>query len=128
MSGFGAGKSTGSDNATDKRDGAAVAIRQVSDAIVLAVAGEIDMTTAPALERAVRLSLAKHPATLIIDLTGAQFFSSAGIAVLVLAHRESAATALRVVAADRVVLRPLELTGLADDLAIRSTVEAALAG
>lgn len=107
---------------------ASVAVHQVANAVVVTVAGEIDMTTAPALERAVRQSLAEHPATLIIDLTGAQFFSSAGIAVLVLAHRHSNGTALRVVAADRVVLRPLELTGLVDDLAIRATVEAALAG
>lgn len=128
MSGFDAENPTGSDTAGDSRERASVAVRHVSNAVILTVAGEIDMTTAPALERAVRQSLAQHPATLVIDLSGAQFFSSAGIAVLVLAHRQSNATALRVVAADRVVLRPLELTGLADDLDIRATVEAALAG
>ncbi|HEY4457159.1 MAG TPA: STAS domain-containing protein [Pseudonocardiaceae bacterium] len=128
MSAFDAENSTGSDTAGDNRERASVAVHNMPNAVVLTVAGEIDMTTASALERAVRQSLAQHPATLIIDLTGAQFFSSAGIAVLVLAHRQSNDTALRVVAADRVVLRPLELTGLADDLAIRTTVEAALAG
>ena len=62
----------------------------------------------------------------MIDLTGARFFSSAGIAVLVLAHRNSAEVALRVVASDRVVIRPLELTGLTDDLSIYPDLAAAL--
>lgn len=106
----------------------AVTVERLANATVLKVAGEIDMTTAPELENAVRTALAQRPATLIIDLTGARFFSSAGIAVLVLAHRNGAGVALRVVANDRVVLRPLELTGLTDDLAIHPTLAAALAG
>ncbi|HEY4021503.1 MAG TPA: STAS domain-containing protein [Pseudonocardiaceae bacterium] len=101
-------------------------MKHLPDAIVLTVAGEIDMTTAPALEDAVRQSLAERPARLVIDLTGAEFLSSAGIAVLVLAHRNGAGVALRVVASDRVVLRPLELTGLIGDLAIYSSLETAL--
>jgi anti-anti-sigma factor len=84
------------------------------------------MTTAPALEDAVRRTLAERPARLVIDLTGAEFFSSAGIAVLVLAHGNGVGVALRVVASDRVVLRPLELTGLIGDLAIYSSLESAL--
>jgi anti-sigma B factor antagonist len=112
----------------DAAERATVSVSHATDAIVLTVAGEIDMTTAPALERAVREALAERPGTLVIDLTSAQFFSSAGIAVLVLAHRHTEEVALRVVATDRVVLRPLELTGLANDLAIRPSVEAALAG
>jgi anti-anti-sigma factor len=105
---------------------ATVAVRHLPDTIVLKVAGEIDMMTAPTLEDAVRRSLAERPANLVIDLSGARFFSSAGIAVLVLAHRNSADVALRVVASDRVVIRPLELTGLTDDLAIYPTLAAAL--
>lgn len=103
-----------------------VTVEHLSDTTVLTVAGEIDMTTAPALEDAVRRSLAECPARLVIDLTGAQFLSSAGIAVLMLAHRNSAGAALRVVASDRVVLRPLELTGLTGDLAIYASLESAL--
>lgn len=105
---------------------ATVTVEHLPDTIVLKVAGEIDMMTAPAMEDAVRRSLAERPANLVIDLTGARFFSSAGIAVLVLAHRNSADVALRVVASGRVVIRPLELTGLTDDLAIYPTLTAAL--
>jgi anti-anti-sigma factor len=94
---------------------------------VVTVAGEIDMASAPALESAVRESLVGRPAKLVVDLTGARFFSSAGIAILVTAHRDGGAeTAVRIVASSRVVLRPLELTGLTNDLAIYDTLQSAL--
>lgn len=95
-------------------------------AVVLTVTGEVDMVTAPALENAVRRSLTECPARLVIDLTGAEFLSSAGIAVLVLAHRARDDVALHIVATDRIVLRPLELTGLRNEFAIYDSREAAL--
>ena len=101
-------------DSTDSPAIPAVAVDRRADAVVLTVTGEVDMTTAPEFEHAVRDALAERPATLVIDLTGAEFFSSAGIAVLVLAHRNDAGVALRVVATDRIVLRPLELTGLSE--------------
>lgn len=105
-----------------------VTIERLPGAVLLDVAGEIDMMTAPALEGAVRQALAERPATLVIDLTGATFFSSAGIAILMLAHRNDVGVAVRIVATDRVVLRPLELTGLTGDLAIYPAVSSALEG
>lgn len=105
-----------------------VTVQQLPGTVVLKVAGEIDMVTAPELENAVRKVLIDPPETLVIDLTAAEFFSSAGIAVLVLAHRNGAGVSLRIVAKDRIVLRPLELTGLTDDLTIYPDLEAALAG
>ena len=114
----GAGRSDG---------GASVTVRRLPHAIVITAIGEIDMTTGPALQEAVRASLAEHPSALVIDLDQARFFSSAGVAALVLAHR-TARSALRLVARDPGVLRPLERTGLHADLAIFPTLEAALAG
>lgn len=104
-----------------------VTVARPPNAAVLTVTGEVDMTSAPALEEKVREVLAERPGTLVIDLTSANFFSSAGIAVLVLAHR-SPGVELRVVARKQIVLRPLELTGLIDDLSIHPTIESALAG
>ncbi|HJP72679.1 MAG TPA: STAS domain-containing protein [Pseudonocardiaceae bacterium] len=116
-------------NAVDGMDDTpTVTVQQLPGTIVLKVAGEVDMVTAPALENAVRKALTESPDTLVIDLSAAEFFSSAGIAVLVLAHRNGAGVSLRIVARDRIVLRPLELTGLTDDLAIYPDLEAALAG
>jgi anti-sigma B factor antagonist len=119
-----------SDNSGPEEAGyglASVTVEQLPGAVVIRVAGEIDMLTAPALDDAVRQSLREQPAKLIIDLSAAKFFSSAGISVLVAAHRNSGDdVALRIVARERVILRPLELTGLADDLAIHPTLESAL--
>jgi hypothetical protein len=56
---------------------------------------------------------------------GARFLSSAGVAVLLLAHHASD-VALRVVASARVLLRPLELTRLTNDLDIQPTLQSAL--
>lgn len=123
VNGFGVADS---DESATVRATPVVTSERLRDAVVLTVAGEIDMTTAPALEDAVRKSLIERPATLVIDLSGAEFFSSAGIAVLMLAHRNDSGVALRVVATDRIVLRPLELTGLTGDLAIYDSVDTAL--
>jgi anti-sigma B factor antagonist len=108
---------------------ATVTVTHLPDATVISASGEIDVTTAPDLREVVRQNVTEHPGVLVIDLSQARFFSSAGIAALVLAQRGTAdATALRVVAQHRAVLRPLELAGLVEDLAIYPTVESALAG
>lgn len=103
--------------------------RPADDVAVVRVAGEVDMVTAPALENQVVSLVGERPRLLVIDLTEVRFFSSAGLAVLALAHREAdEGTQLRVVANDPAVLRPLELTGLTEDLSIQSSLEAAIAG
>jgi anti-anti-sigma factor len=109
---------------------ATVAVERPADDIaVVHVDGEVDMVTAPALESQVVTLLGEKPRVLVIDLTDVRFFSSAGLAVLALAHREADDhTQLRVVASDPAVMRPLELTGLTEDLFIRPTLKAAIEG
>ena len=109
---------------------ATVAVERPADDIaVVHVDGEVDMVTAPALESQVVTLLGERPRVLVIDLTSVRFFSSAGLAVLALAHRAAdEGTELRVVAADPAVLRPMELTGLTEDLLIRPTLKAAIEG
>ncbi|MFI9383157.1 STAS domain-containing protein [Kutzneria sp. NPDC052558] len=103
--------------------------RPAGDIAVVRVAGEVDMVTAPGLESRVVELLGERPRLLVIDLTEVRFFSSAGLAVLALAHRAAdARTQLRVVANDTAVLRPLELTGLTEDLSILPDLTAAIAG
>ncbi|GAB2997816.1 STAS domain-containing protein [Amycolatopsis acidiphila] len=100
------------------------------DAVVLRVTGELDLATAPKLQRKVDGALREGPpAVLVIDLSGVTFLASAGMAVLVAAHRGSGErTRVRVVAASRVTLRPLELTKLTTELAVYPTTEQAMAG
>lgn len=127
MSGFEVRNSAGSDAGSEAQQRAAIVVTSKADAIVVTASGEIDMSSAPAFDEAVRQALTEQPAKLILDLTNVEFFSSAGIAVLMQAHRNSS-DAVRVVVTNRIVLRPLELVGLTDDLTIYPSVQAALEG
>jgi anti-sigma B factor antagonist len=85
-------------------------------AVVLDVAGEIDYTTIGALrlELDAALALATPAAPVVVDLSRVTFFASAGLNELVVQHQRANEhrTPLRVVAAHRQVLRPIELTEL----------------
>ena len=84
--------------------------------VTLTVAGEIDMTSAPVLRRA--LDQAPARGRLVVDLSAVRFLDSAGVRVLYdhLDRRPEL-----VVSADAVVLRILDLTGLSDLLTVHVT-------
>jgi anti-anti-sigma factor len=103
-------------------------------AVVVAATGEIDVDTVPELERQVvaALDAATAPTSataVVVDLTDAFYLDSSGLNMLVrcneLARRHG--TALRVVAADRRVLRPILITDLERVLALYPTLADALA-
>jgi anti-sigma B factor antagonist len=88
-------------------------------ASVLVVVGELDMLTAPQLSQALDVALGAAPPVLVVDLSGITFMDSAGLAVLLSAHREAGdGTSLRVVANQRATLRPMQLTGVDEYLAL----------
>jgi anti-anti-sigma factor len=95
---------------------------------VLVVEGELDMLTAPQLSHALDEALGAAPPVLVVDLSGVTFMDSAGLAVLLTAHRESGdVTSLRVVANQRATLRPMQLTGVDEYLALYARRRDALA-
>ena len=95
--------------------------------VVVAVAGEVDLLTAPRMEQAMFTELGERPAVLVVDLLGVTFLASAGLAALMKAHEKAAgATQLRVVAAGSATLRPLEVTGLDKPLAVFGSRDEAL--
>jgi anti-sigma B factor antagonist len=89
---------------------------------VLAVVGEIDMSTAPLFEEAIDDVLADDPPTLVIDLTEVTLLASVGLRLLATANeRFVLATANKrfgesggfaVVARGPETIRPIELTDL----------------
>ncbi|MGW0519713.1 MULTISPECIES: STAS domain-containing protein [unclassified Crossiella] len=96
---------------------------------VLKVGGEVDLLTTPLLKTGIEEQLARSRPLLVIDLTGVSFLGSSGLAALVEA-REAAqdkGTALRLVAGNRSVFRPLATTGLSTLFDLRETLEEALA-
>jgi anti-sigma B factor antagonist len=82
-------------------------------ALVVEVAGELDILTAPRLLDALRALLRERSPVLVVDLSAVEFMGSAGLFVLAETHRDAGThTSLRIVAPGRVTLRPLQVTGL----------------
>jgi anti-anti-sigma factor len=100
-------------------------------AVVLHLAGELDMVTAPGFAEHVQQHVAsgdQHGPSLVLDLSGVTFLGSAGLAVLAEARNLAVARAVqvRVVAASRNVLRPMEVTGLDKVLTVVPDVATAI--
>ena len=95
---------------------------------VLAITGEMDLGTAPAVAHAIAEVLAEDPPSLIIDLLGVQFLASAGVAVLLNAREKFVdSEGFSVVAQGRMTSRAIQLLDLDHLLSLQETVEDALA-
>lgn len=101
--------------------------------MVVCVRGEVDSnsvdTLAEALDKGLSADTAAPTKALIIDLTQVSYFGSAGLnAVLSCFERgRDAGVAVRVVADNPEVIRPIEVTKLDDVLRPHPSVSAALA-
>jgi anti-sigma B factor antagonist len=91
-----------------------VSSRSQGDHVVIVLAGEIDLYTAPRLQAELGAALAAGPATIVADLSAVEFCDSTGMNVLLAAHRLAAERGGELVlAAPRPALRKiLEVTGL----------------
>lgn len=94
------------------------------------VVGEIDAANVDMVQAEVSTQVDQAASALVVDLTRVTFFASSGLAMLLYTQRKATARGVgfAVVAHHRAVLRPLEVTGLTDLLAICPTVEQAHAG
>ncbi len=93
---------------------------------VVAVSGAIDLLTAPAVDEAIGKARLEAGAVRL-DLRRVGFLGSAGLSVLVDAarHADSEGHRLAIVAANRTVLRAMEVTGLDAVLPLFDDVEKA---
>ncbi|WP_448627591.1 STAS domain-containing protein [Geodermatophilus sp. URMC 64] len=100
-----------------------VSVAVSGSAARLTAAGEIDCSSAPHLMAELDRVLDAGVRELTIDLGGVTFLDSAGLCALAAAHRRATAedVALRVLAANRAVIRPLQITGLYDLLRVETT-------
>lgn len=104
-----------------------VTVEKQGEAAVLVVSGDIDMVTAPDFEKALLSALRDRPKVLIVDLAAVEFLGSAGLTALVAARQEAGSeTALRVVAESSTTARPLQLTGLDQEIPLYGSREEAL--
>jgi anti-sigma B factor antagonist len=107
--------------------GVTVRVERHGTAVVLRVAGELDLLTTPTLAEACDEALRARPPVLVIDLTSVTFLASVGMSAIVAAHEAGGdTTKVRVVGGTRETLRPITVTGLDHLLSVYSELNAAL--
>ena len=97
---------------------------------VVAVSGDVDLAGAGRVGTAVGQALARRPAALVVDMSAVTFLDSSGLDQLVEARRACAVAVVPlyvVVAGNRAVARPLEVTGLVAVFTLADSVESVAA-
>jgi anti-sigma B factor antagonist len=97
-----------------------VEVHSENQATVIAVSGELDLASSPALQEELDRVAASDSELLIIDLRELDFMDSTGLSVLVRAHQraEEQGRRLAMVKGPQQVQRLLNLTGVADRLTL----------
>ena len=105
-----------------------VRTEQRNDLAVVAVAGELDMATAPQLQDEITDQLDRGQTRLVFDLTDVSFCDSTGLSVFVRAKNscDEAGGIVRLAAPQRGVLRILQVSGLVEVLQTYATVDEAV--
>jgi anti-sigma B factor antagonist len=100
-------------------------VRREGQATVIAVTGELDLASSPALQEELDRVAASDADMLIIDLRELDFMDSTGLSVLVRAHQraEEQGRQLAMVKGPQQVQRLLSLTGVADRLKLVDSPE-----
>ena len=93
-------------------------IKKNAEATVIEIVGRLDTMTAPALEKAINQDIGDAK-NLVLDLTGVQYISSAGLRVLLGAQKKMQKIgSMKVTNVCEAVMEVLEMTGFADILVI----------
>jgi anti-anti-sigma factor len=105
----------------------ALAESWIGRTVVVSVSGDLDMLTAPELDEAIRTAAGQEPAAVIVDLSSVDFLASAGMNLLIAAHRDIApAAGFGVVADGPSTGRPLKLIGFHTMIALYRNLDDAL--
>jgi anti-sigma B factor antagonist len=96
---------------------------------VLAIRGEIDVSTAPELRERLLAATKDPPRTVVVDLSQVSFLDSTALGVLVSGVKRLRGDGgdLRLVVTGRSVAKVLQITGLVEVFSIFETVDAAVA-
>ena len=107
-----------------------VEVRNHGRAAVIAVSGELDLASSPALQEELDRLASSDAELLIIDLRELDFMDSTGLSVLVRAHQraEEQGRRLAMVKGPQQVQRLLSLTGVGDRLTLVDAPEELLTG
>jgi anti-sigma B factor antagonist len=106
-----------------------VETRITGDVAIVAVVGELDISTAPELRGALVDAAAADPSHVVVDLTELEFLDSTGLGVIIGAfgRAKEAAGTLRVVCPQERFRRLFRITGLDGLMPVDESLEAAMA-
>lgn len=92
---------------------------------MLAVSGEVDLASSPALEEALQEADGAESSVVVLDLREVEFMDSAGLAVVVKAHQRARRAGKRFGLVNRSpqVRRLLSLTGMDERMTMAQTPE-----
>ena len=95
-----------------------IEIKRNADKTVIELAGRLDTTTAPALDKTINEDIADTK-NLVLDIKGLEYISSAGLRVLLGAQKKMQKIgSMRVTNVCEEVMEVFEMTGFADILTI----------
>lgn len=94
---------------------------------ILAVTGEIDISTAATFEDALHSAM-ESSKQVVVDLSGVRFMDSTGLGILMRAHKrqDDVGAALRLAAPSDRVVRILDVTQLGNVFAVYPSVDASI--
>ena len=93
-------------------------IKKNAETAIIEIAGRLDTTSAPALEKAICEDIGDAK-NLVLDMKGVQYISSAGLRVLLGAQKKMQKIgSMKVTNVCEAVMEVLEMTGFADILVI----------
>ena len=90
---------------------------QNGTALTIALQGRLDTMTAPELEKEIQGSLSGI-SELILDFSGLEYISSAGLRVLLAAHKAMKGHGMKVTHVNEIVQEVMDVTGFSDILTI----------
>jgi anti-sigma B factor antagonist len=103
-------------------------IERRAGAVIVRLAGELDLYNAPALRTALLAEAAAAPERLVVDLTAVEFIDSTALGVLIEARRRLGdGDGLHLAAPGMETRRALTISGLDQHFGVFDTVEDALA-
>jgi anti-anti-sigma factor len=104
--------------------------RPGDEATVVALAGQLDIESAPTLRAAVDGLLARSLSRIVVDLGKLSFCDSIGLSTFLVAHKHCTAAGgyLRLAAPEPFLVRVIGVIGLGGRLPVYRTVADALAG
>ncbi|MBR5280649.1 MAG: STAS domain-containing protein [Clostridia bacterium] len=97
-----------------------IEIKKSAEETIIELAGRLDTTTAPALDKTIQEDLGdvKH---LILDVQGMEYISSAGLRVLLSAQKKMQKLgSMKVIHVCETVMEVFQMTGFADILTIEA--------